>query len=290
MVFHGRRDQGRPRRLSRADLTPFPRTYPRAAHPSEDLDDRRRPMRIRLRPYLEMPDHAQIANGYLVIADALEKSSAFEGRRYLVKLNFLFNMMSVAGLSDIHNAGLIEINRCLGRALKEESDQNVNDFVQKIFRLLKKTASQNQYRSSIIDCITTLAKEVFESNNHPLVDTFIEELVAFGFQHPDVKGSTTEWQIQVNPAHIQEHPFLAGDYFPEAEMDKETSLGPDHQSETEGGFRSGYGSSPEGYLPAPEFRYPARLQPGEAASQNLPDLFHRDRRRRGAADDLHGGG
>ena len=40
-------------------------------------------------------------------------------------------------------------------------------------------------------------------NNHPLVDTFIEELVAFGFQHPDVKGSTTEWQIQVNPAHIQ---------------------------------------------------------------------------------------
>ena len=72
-----------------------------------------------------MPDHAQIANGYLVIADALEKSSAFEGRRYLVKLHFLFNVMSVAGLSDIHNAGLIEINRCLGRALKEENDQNI---------------------------------------------------------------------------------------------------------------------------------------------------------------------
>ena len=156
-----------------------------------------------LAPYLDMPDHAQIANGYLVIADALEKSSAFEGRHYLVKLNFLFNLMSVAGLSDIHNAGLIEINRCLGRALNEENHQNVNDFIRKIFRLLKNTPSRIQYRSSIIDCITTLAREVFESNNHPLVDTFIEELVAFGFQHPDVKGSTTEWQIQVNPAHIQ---------------------------------------------------------------------------------------
>ncbi len=154
-------------------------------------------------PYLDMPDHAQIANGYLVIADALEKSSAFEGRRYLVKLDFLFNMMNVDGLSDIHNAGLIEINRCLGRALKEESDRNVNDLVQKIFRLLKKTAVQNQYRSSILDCITTLAKEVFESNNHPLVDTFIEELVSFGFQHPDIQGPTTEWQIQVNPTHIK---------------------------------------------------------------------------------------
>jgi pyruvate,orthophosphate dikinase len=156
-----------------------------------------------LAPYLAMPDYLQIANGYLVIADALEKSAAFEGRRYLVKLDFLFNIMSVAGLSDIQKAGLIEINRCLGRVLKEESHLNLNDFVQKIFRLLKKNVSQNQYRNSIIDCIATLAKEVFELNNHPLVDTFIEELVAFGFQHPDVQGSTTEWQIQVNPVHIK---------------------------------------------------------------------------------------
>jgi pyruvate,orthophosphate dikinase len=39
----------------------------------------------RLSLCLEMPDHGQIANGYLLIADALEKSSAFEGRRYLAK-------------------------------------------------------------------------------------------------------------------------------------------------------------------------------------------------------------
>ncbi len=154
-------------------------------------------------PYLEMPDHVQIASGYLVIADALEKSSAFEGRHYLAKLDFLFNMMNVAGLSDIYNAGLIEINRCLGRALREENDRNVNDLVRKIFRLLKKTAAQNQYQSSILDCITTLAKEVFEANNHAVVDTFIEELVAFGFQHPEVQGPTTDWQIRVNPTHIK---------------------------------------------------------------------------------------
>jgi len=153
--------------------------------------------------FLEMPDHVQIANGYLVIADALEKSTAFKGRRYLVKLDFLFNMMNVEGLSDMRNACLIEINRCLGRALKEESDRNSNEFIQKVFRLLKKIAAQNQYRSPILDCITTLSKEVFESNNHSLVDTFIEELVAFGFQHPDIQGPTTEWQIRVNPTHIK---------------------------------------------------------------------------------------
>ena len=109
-----------------------------------------------------MPDYLQIANGYLLIADALERSTAFEGRHYLVKLDFLFNIMNVPGLSDIHNSGLIEINRCLGRVLKEESHHNMDDFIRKIFRALKKTVSQNQYRSSIIDCITTLANEVFE--------------------------------------------------------------------------------------------------------------------------------
>jgi len=169
----------------------------------EDLERQSRTDADRLSLCLDMPDHGQIANGYLLIADALEKSDAFEGRRYLAKLNFLFKMMGVAGLSDHHSAGLTEINRCLGRALKEEDLQTANDFVQKLFRLLKNLASQNQYRGSIIDCITTLAREVFESNNHSLVDTFIEELVAFGFQHPDLQGSTTEWQIQVNPAHIQ---------------------------------------------------------------------------------------
>ena len=156
-----------------------------------------------LMPYLDMPDYVQIMNGYLLIADELERAAIFAGRHYLVKLDFLFNIINVSGLSDIHSSCLIEINRCLGKVLKDESHQNVNDFIRKIFRLLKRTASRSQYQSSIIDCVTTLAKGVFEQNNHPLVDIFMEELVAFGFQHPDIKGSTTEWQIQANPAHVK---------------------------------------------------------------------------------------
>ena len=110
-----------------------------------------------------MPDYLQIANGYLMIADALEQSKAFQGRQYLAKLDFLFNVMGVAGLADIHHAALIEINRCLGRALREEGEPHVHDFVKKVFRLLKKTVRQSQYQSSILDCISTLAKEA----SHP---------------------------------------------------------------------------------------------------------------------------
>ena len=156
-----------------------------------------------LTPYLELPDYQQIANGYLAVADAFEKSDAFAGRHCLVKLDFLFNVMGVSGLADVHKEGLSEINRCLGRVLKEEDPRHLDAFVRKIFSLLKKNVAQSQYRGSIIDGITTLAKEVFERDSHPLVDAFVEEVVAFGFQHPDLQGSTTDWQVRVNPAHIQ---------------------------------------------------------------------------------------
>ena len=90
-----------------------------------------------LMPYLDMPDYVQIMNGYLLIADELERAAIFAGRHYLVKLDFLFNIINVSGLSDIHSSCLIEINRCLGKVLKDESHQNVNDFIRKIFRLIE---------------------------------------------------------------------------------------------------------------------------------------------------------
>ena len=160
----------------------------------------------------------------------LKNRAAFEGRRYLVKLDFLFNMMSVAGLSDIQNAGLIEINRCLGRALKEESDQNVNDFVQKIFRLLKRTVSQNQYRSSIIDCITTLAKEVFEFNNHSSRGYLHRGTRCLRFSASRRSGIDHRMADPGEPDPYQEHPLPGWRLSPETAMDKETSLGAHHQS------------------------------------------------------------
>ncbi len=153
--------------------------------------------------YNAMPDFFQIVNAYSAVADELEKREVFAGRHYLIKLDFLFNVMNVNGLSDIHNNTLLEINRCLGKVFREESSHNLHDFVRRVFLLLKKNVTAHQHQATIIDCITTFAKGVFEQNSHSLVDTFIDELIAFGFQSPDVKGSNTEWQVQANPAHIK---------------------------------------------------------------------------------------
>ncbi|MHB8108724.1 MAG: PEP/pyruvate-binding domain-containing protein [Syntrophorhabdaceae bacterium] len=157
----------------------------------------------RLGDYLDTPDYFQIVNGYLLIADELERSAVFSGRSFLVKLDFLFHVLSVPGLVDIHASALIEINRCLGKVFQQTGDHDLQEFVKKVFTSMKRTGGGGQHQSKIIDCITTLAKGVFDQNNHPLVDAFIEELIGFGFQYPDIQGSTEEWQIRSNPSHIE---------------------------------------------------------------------------------------
>ena len=149
-----------------------------------------------------MPDYFQIVNGYLLAADQLEKSQAYQGRQHVVKLRFLFNVMDVSSLADIHASALREINHSLKMVFQEEKKENLNDFVRKIFSFLKRNKSQSEFSVAVFDCITTTAKEVFAQNSHPLADTFIDELIAYGFQYPEIKGSTEEWQVKVNPAHI----------------------------------------------------------------------------------------
>lgn len=152
--------------------------------------------------YLAMPDHSQIVDGYFIVADRLEKIEAFKGRHHLIKLNFLFNMMGSEGLADAYKNILLEINRSLSKVFKEGGLTDKADFLKKMFRIMKRGFYDKNQSSAIIDCITTVANEVFEQNNHHLVDTFIDELISMGFQYPEIRGSTTEWQVQVNPAHI----------------------------------------------------------------------------------------
>jgi pyruvate,orthophosphate dikinase len=152
--------------------------------------------------YQALPDYTQITNGYFLVADQLEKEETFEGQQHLVKLHFLFHMLNVHGLSDVYINVLWEINRSLSKVFTEENHESLHEFIKRIFRVMKKSSARHEHHGAIIDCVTTIAREIFLQNNHQLVDTFIEELINYGFQYPEIKGSNTEWQIQVNPTHI----------------------------------------------------------------------------------------
>ncbi len=157
---------------------------------------------IHIGDFLLLPDYFQIIDGYLRVADQLEKSEAYHGH-HLVKLDFLFGVMSVPGLRDIHVSAMREINYSLKLVFQEEKKESLDGFVRRIFTFLKKNTSRNEFRGASIDCIVTAAREVFAQNVHPLVEVFIDELIAYGFEYPEIHGSTTDWQVQVNPEHIR---------------------------------------------------------------------------------------
>lgn len=156
----------------------------------------------RISDFLNLPDYFLIMDQYLRVADALEKEKAYQGR-HLIKLDFLFGVMSVPGLKDIHVSAMREINYSLKLVFQEEKRENLDEFVHRIFIFLKKNASQNRFRGAGIDCMVTMAREVFARNSHPLVELFVDELIAYGFEYPDISGSGTDWQVQVNPEHIR---------------------------------------------------------------------------------------
>lgn len=158
----------------------------------------------RMAAYLDLPDFFQISHGYLLVADQLGKTDRHPEYRQLMKINFLLMIIRIPGLSDIHGTALREISHSLHIVFQQEERKDyLSDLVHKIFVLLRRSGSQNAHRGAIIDCLTTMAREVFEQNSHPLVNTFIDELIAYGFQYPEIMGATAEWQVQVNPAHIE---------------------------------------------------------------------------------------
>jgi len=137
------------------------------------------------------------------------------------------------------------------------------------------------------DCITTTAKEVFAQKSHPLVDTFIDELIAYGFQYPEIKGSTTEWQVKVNPAHITNigHGLRFIGMKPRWTKRLISALIINLKS---GGIFVRDTDLIQKNISAPaQYRYRAGVQSDKAAPQNLSGLLQRNRRRRRIEGYLH---
>jgi hypothetical protein len=78
----------------------------------------------------EIPDYNQILNAYIVIADQIDVRALFK-MKYLIKLDFLFNIISSSDLQEIHSTALQEINRSLSLGFKEESRDELDSFIKR---------------------------------------------------------------------------------------------------------------------------------------------------------------
>lgn len=165
-----------------------------------------------LQHMLRLPDHIDIVKYYrempnkLVEAEEVFRQLEQKGRAFLHyfnenrKLLFLFKIMDTKGLYLIHEETLREINRSLVQLVREQSFEEIEEFLLTTFELLK--ANVRKYPHTSLQCIQVLGAEVFDRGNSRMVEAFLWGVVRFGFQHASVVGVDENWQPLTNPAHL----------------------------------------------------------------------------------------
>ena len=168
--------------------------------------------KVALEEMLALPDHIDIVRFYRAMPNKLgEAEEAFrdiekQGEKGLHqfkenrKLLFLFKIMDTRGLYLIHEETLREINRSLVQLIRQQSFEEIEQFLLTTFELLK--ANVKKYPHTSLQCIQVLGGEVFDRGNSRMVEAFLWGVVGFGFQHANVIGVDENWQPLANPAHL----------------------------------------------------------------------------------------
>jgi len=165
-----------------------------------------------LKRLFELPSHIEIVRLYKEIPGYLGKLKDHGERLYNEdednpehltenhKLLFMFKIMDTKGLHLIHEETLREINSSLVILVRQQSFEEIEEFLLTTFELLK--ANVRKYPHTSLQCIQVLGGEVFKRGNSRMVEAFLWEVVRFGFQPANVTGVDEDWQPIINPAHL----------------------------------------------------------------------------------------
>ena len=159
--------------------------------------------REKIKALLELPDYLDIVRFYKELPEkvaALGENTAPDDPFHNVKIIFLFRIVETPGLSPIHEDALREINRELVHMIRREPPEKLDDFITRTFSLLKKNI--RQYPWTALQCIRNMGFEILDRGDPRLAELFLEEVVKFGFQPPEIKGVDREWHLICNPAHL----------------------------------------------------------------------------------------
>ncbi len=156
-----------------------------------------------LKALLAFPDYLDLVRFYKALPEkiaALAENTRPEDPFHNVKIIFLFRIVETPGLAPIHEEALREINRELVSMIRREPSESLDEFITRAFALLKK--SIRQYPWTALQCIRNMGFEILDRGDPRLAELFLEEVVKFGFEPPEIKGVDREWHLICNPVHL----------------------------------------------------------------------------------------
>ena len=149
---------------------------------------------------LKLPDYGDIVRAYKELPYKIKMGKTDSREGLLIKFQCLLKIIETKGLSAIHEDALSRINRNLAAILRSQKDNKIDALVAETFEALRR--SMRKFPEAALQALENIGREIFKSNDSDLVDLFIQHTIDLGFQYPEIKGTTTEWKVEVNPAHL----------------------------------------------------------------------------------------
>lgn len=114
---------------------------------------------------------------------------------------YYYYLLHLPGMSHLYDHLLYDINRKLRSVFKELRQEDIPGFLDSIIGELRQL--RTEYSRTVLDCIATLGKEVLGTDDDNSISHFISSLIQFGFSYPGEPSLNSDWQVQINPNHIQ---------------------------------------------------------------------------------------
>jgi len=110
----------------------------------------------------------------------------------------------LAGVPELQYRNM-EVLRTLYFSLKKACDHGTEDDIFRAVDLitdhLERSDAGNKHL--LYKCLEKLGQGIARKMNHRLTEHFVERVIAAGFEGPDIRGVSEEWEVWVNPHHIQ---------------------------------------------------------------------------------------
>jgi pyruvate,orthophosphate dikinase len=150
---------------------------------------------------IELPGYGQIVDLYSDMPRQLLNAGSDRRLGNQWKLIFLLHIMTIEGLSSIHEKSLRDINRTLAWLIEHEETSQITRSIEKTFHILKK--SMEKFPNTALNCILNMGKGVYKTDESDLVEYFIDSAISLGFQSPEIEGVSDDWQMKANSSHVQ---------------------------------------------------------------------------------------
>ena len=153
-----------------------------------------------LEALVALPNFNQFVESYRQIPHRLLKEGQANNQGHYWKVVFLFHIMSTRGLRLIHEEALRDINVTMSWIIGNQHYRDIQKLIEKTFSILKDR--QTRFPATTLNCVLTMGKSVFQTDDGDLINYFIDCVIHLGFHTPKIGGVGNDWQIKVNPAHI----------------------------------------------------------------------------------------